>query len=80
MRGDYHSHRRYYRYRPELVALVAMLGLLLIVVVVACVSWALPDEPTASYVPIESEKPSRLDKFIHGMKRAVKDAATDDQN
>jgi hypothetical protein len=78
MSGDYHSYRRHGRYRTELLFPLAMLAALIGVLLVACVSWVLSDEAPESYPPIYKEKPSRFERFIQGMKRALKNAADDD--
>ena len=80
MSGYYHYHRRQAHYRPELVFPVTMVAILLMVLIIACVSWILPDEPLGFVETQERQmqKPSRFERFIQGMKRAWKDAAKDE--
>jgi hypothetical protein len=77
----YHRHRRTH-YRPELVFPVAMAAIFLVAVLVAFVSWMIPDDPAVTYSQqgLRTQKTSRLEKLFDGIVRAVKETVQDDQN
>jgi hypothetical protein len=78
----YYHHHRQSHYRTELVFPVAMVAVLLIALLVAGISWVLPDnfgEASAQEAPAQPEKPSRISKFLHGVVRAAREAVQDDE-
>ncbi len=78
----YYAYHRRTRFQPELLLPVAIVAILLVAVVGAFVSWMIPDEPSVTYsnsgLPMQTQKPSRFEKFVKGMVRAAKDAMRDE--
>ena len=81
MGRHYYQYHRRSHYRTEFMLPVAMLAVLLITLLVAGVSYVLPDnfgEGSAQVASTQPEKPSRVAKFIRGVARAMRDAVQED--